>query len=246
MSYSFDGSNDTMTGTFASTYSDPITFGCYIKIADHPLAVDSLICLGNSSSSNNDSYRLNIDSTDNRFQIVSVDSAGATSTASVVLVVDSGTILTTYNATTGWVGLVGVIQATDTGRSLYVGAIENVDTGTADRLVANALQHIRLGESLVAGLDYNGLLAEVAIWNAELSDPEITSYLGGTAASQIAAANLIGYWPLSASNATQANEGIDTGGDLSVTSATFSSDHPTITIPGASTRKRRTGLMGVG
>jgi hypothetical protein len=82
---------------------------------------------------------------------------------------------------------------------------------------------------LDGGNDYTGLIAEVAIWNKALADAEITSYMSGEAASTIAAANLIGYWPLSADNATQSNEGLDAGGDLSVSGATFDADHPTIT-----------------
>jgi hypothetical protein len=53
--------------------------------------------------------------------------------------------------------------------------------------------------------------------------------MAGSAASGIAAANLIGYWPLSASSGTQTNLGTDAGGTLTVSGATFSADHPTIT-----------------
>ena len=96
--------------------------------------------------------------------------------------------------------------------------------------VSALVQYIRLGESLTAFNDLYGLLAEVAIWNKALSAGEIASYLAGNDPSAIAAANLIGYWPLSADNATQSNLGTDATGDLTVSGATYEpSDHPTIT-----------------
>jgi hypothetical protein len=98
---------------------------------------------------------------------------------------------------------------------------------------------------MVGAQDYAGLMAEVAIWNTALNSSQITSYLAGTGASQIQSANLIGYWPLSASNTTQSNDGVDTGGDLAVTGAVFSSDHPTITLSGVTRSSKKRLMMGV-
>lgn len=231
MSYSFDGVNDTMTGAFTSTYADPVTLACFIKVTDH-LVNDALVGLGNSNSTVNDSYQLRSTGTDNQWGAVSIGAAGSTSTATNVLNIDGV-----------WAGIVGKFSG-DALRDVYVQALANTGQSTESRAVADVLQFVRLGESFAGALDFTGLMAEVAIWNSALSDADITSYLAGTAASQISAANLIGYWPLSASNATQANEGVDTGGDLTVAGATFNADHPTITIP--STARGRMLLTGIG
>jgi hypothetical protein len=53
-----------------------------------------------------------------------------------------------------------------------------------------------------------------------LAGTEQSNFLGGTCPAD-AAADLIDFYPLQTSNATQANEGLDAGGDLIVTGATF-------------------------
>jgi hypothetical protein len=234
MSYSFDGSNDRMTGTFASTYADPVTLAAFIKVTAHPLATDIILTLGNSSSANEDSYALRSNSVDDEWQAIATTSTGTT-----------GAGIASVNIDGVWAGYVGKFSH-DELRDVYIQTLANTGQGTTPRAVADVLQFIRVGENLAGLLDYAGLIAECAIWNKALSDAEITSYLAGEAASGVAAANLIGYWPLNTDNATQSNLGLDAGGNLTVTGATFSADHPTIT-GGASTRRPRRGmLMGVG
>lgn len=220
MSYSFDGSNDTLTGTLTSTYDAPITMACWFKwggggAGAHPSAIDCMVHLGNSSSSSVDSYILRTQTTVNRFEIFADGSGGNESTS----------LAKTIAADT-WTPFIGVVTS-HTVRDLYVADATASEAVGADGVSA-LVQYIRLGENLAAANDFYGLLAEVAIWNKALSAGEIASYLAGNDPSGIAAANLIGYWPLSSDNATQGNQGVDAGGDLSVTSAVYSSDHPTI------------------
>jgi hypothetical protein len=218
MSYSFDGANDTMTGTFTSTYNAyPCTLAVFLKITVHPLASDNFLSFGNSSSSNNDSHKLQTASVDDRFWATSVDTTGSEA------VVD-------LNVDAVWAGLVGKFTSA-TRRDIYIQALANTGSDTTSKVLANVMQFIRAGEGFTAAQDLTGKLAEMAIWDVALSDADITSYLGGTSASIIDAANLIGYWPLSASNATQANEGVDAGGDLTVTGAVFDADHPSGLAP---------------
>jgi hypothetical protein len=112
---------------------------------------------------------------------------------------------------------------------------------TTSRTVAT-IQHIVAGENFAGGNDLDGLLAELACWDIALNATQITDYLAGTAAPLIAASDLIGYWPLSANNATQSNLGVDTGGDLTVTGATYSSDHPTISSGGTTITPNLAGM----
>lgn len=223
MSYSFDGTGDYLTGSFTSTYADPVTLACWFKVTTHPVALDCLVALGNSSSSQNDSYMLQTGSADDAWRATSRTTG------------DSSAEVTSLNRDATWTAMVGVFTS-NTLRDLYVGAIGNTAQSTDIRNVADVLQYLSVGHNLASGQNYTGLLAEVAIWNKALDTSEITSYLGGTAASGIGAANLIGYWPLSASNATQANLGTDAGGDLTVTNATYSADHPTISSSSVASR----------
>lgn len=231
MSYSFDGSNDRLTGTFTSTYGDPITLACWFKITAHPGAIDSLLAVGNSSSSNNNSYALRTVTTADRYGAVVVGNSGGTDQANV----------TKAGIENTWTPFIGVFSG-DSQRDCYVS--DQTAGNTTANAVADAIQFIRLGESFTAANDYTGLLAEVCVWNKALSAGEIASFLAASAPTGIAAANLIGYWALS-QNGVLTNEGIDTGGDLTASGAVFSSDHPTIT-GGTATRRRRTALLGVG
>jgi hypothetical protein len=227
MSYSFDGAGDSLRGQMGTTYTAaPITLACFIKIANHPVAADCFMEFGETSASEDHSNFIRTALADDSWEAVS--DAGATSgTATVASVnIDSASILTTYNATSGWAGIVGV-YTTDSLRDLYIGSIVNTAQNTSTRAV-NALSYLSCGENLPGNQDFTGLMAEVAIWNAALTTAQVAAYQNGVPASQIAPANLIGYWPLSVSNATQTNEGVDTSGDLVVTGAVFSSDHPTM------------------
>ena len=95
--------------------------------------------------------------------------------------------------------------------------------------MGSALDEIFVGQKPSGSDGTDNLLAELALWGIELSTQQKTDYLAGIAASGIAASDLAGYWPMDADNATQSNLGVDATGDLTVTSATFDADHPTIT-----------------
>jgi hypothetical protein len=242
MSYSFDGANDSLRGQFGTTYNSvPITLACFIKITAHPTAADAFVMIGETINSDDHSHVIRTDAVDNGWQGIS-DAGASNGTVTVSSIdLDAATIGTTYNATTGWAGIVGVFTA-NTQRDLFVAAIANTAQTVQDRAVNNGLSYISCGETLAALNDFNGLLAEVAIWNAALNSSDITSYLGGTAASQISAANLIGYWALNA-NGVLTNEGVDTGGDLTASGAVFNADHPTITVGGSVARSSKKRLM---
>jgi hypothetical protein len=243
MSYSFDGTGDNLRGQFGTTYNSvPITLACFIKISAHPAAADMFVNFGETNASIDHTHFIRTAIVDDSWEAVS-DAGASAGTATVASVnIDSAAIGTTYNATTGWAGIVGVFT-NDSLRDLYIAALANTGQNTATRVVNNGLSYIAVAEALTAAQVFTGLMAEVAIWNAALTTNEVTSYLAGNSASQIQAANLIGYWPLSASNATQSNEGVDAGGDLAVTNAVFSSDHPTITLAGSAARSSKKRLM---
>jgi hypothetical protein len=243
MSYLFDGSGDSLRGQFGTTYNSvPITLACFLKVDNHPVAADCFVNLGEAINSIDHSQLIRTDLVDDSWE--GITDGGATSSTVTLggVNIDAASIGTTYNATTGWAGIVGVFT-NDSLRDLYVAALANTAQNTGTKPVNNTLAYIAVGEALSGAQDFTGRIAEVAIWNAALNSSQITSYLGGGSASQIASANLIGYWPLSASNATQSNDGVDTAGDLTVAGAVFSSDHPTITLAGSAARSSKKRLM---
>jgi hypothetical protein len=212
MSRLFNSSSDALTGTFTSTYADPVTLGIFYK-GTHSGTVDYALQFGNSASSIDQAYSIGTNSTVNQWIAISRTTA-------------NGTAIFTLSTDGVWVGLVGVFT-NDSLRDVYIGSIGNTAQGTTTRAVSDVLQFISVGISLAATGGIPANLAEVAIWNSALSAGDITNYLAGIAASGIAAANLIGYWPLSADVLT--NEGTDAGGDLTNNLTTFDSDHPVIT-----------------
>lgn len=214
MSYSFDGANDWLRGTFNSTYGYPITLAAWVKITDHPVATDLAVQLGNISNSDNDSLQIRTSSTDNRWSATSVSSGGGTATTNI-----------TQNIDNTWTPMVATFTS-DSLRNFYFPG-DNAQS-TATIVVGQAMQYVGIGANLADGFDFTGLIAEVAIWDKILTTQEIDDYLGGDAASGIAASDLIGYWPLD-TNGGLANEGVDTGGDLTASgNAAFNADHPTI------------------
>lgn len=213
MSYLFDANNDTATGTFTSTYADPVTMACFVKVIAHPAIIKTIFTLGNSSSSVDNSYTLRTNTT--------VDIWDALSRSTV-----NGFASATVNADGIWVGLVGVFSS-DTLRNMYVKSTAFTAQDTSNIAVPDVLQFIRLGETFTGVNDFGGKIAEVAIWNSALSLTDIDAYLRQLRrASSIGPAVPIGYWPLDTNNASQANQGSDAGGTLTMSGAVYDFDHP--------------------
>jgi hypothetical protein len=224
-SYTFDGTNDQLKGVLATQRADPLTLACWVKST--PDGTQDVFLQIGVGSSGNDTYSIRTSSAAQQYRVTSIDNAAGASQAQI-----SGN----YDAT--WVALVGVITS-DSSRTAYldepnVTAVNN----TATRTVANTLDDISIGEGLDDAGDVNGLIAECAIWVGVLESAEIQAYSEGTAAPFVAdTEELIGYWPMATdTGGTVANQGSDTGGDLTASgNAAFNADHPTITggsVPG--------------
>ena len=212
-----------MVGTFNSTYTLPITLGCWIKYADHPNSVDWALALHKDDVA--DEYiDLSLPGTDDAFDARQDGPEGGT--------------VARYTSSAGeydgvWVPWIGTFES-NTVWNCFVELVTNTAERDASAFTPGAIGKILVGQRPDGFSEWINKIAECAIWNSELSNANITSYLNGNAASGIDAANLVGYWPLSADNTTQSNLGTDTSGDLTVTasggSGVFSDppDHPTI------------------
>jgi hypothetical protein len=155
----------------------------------------------------------------------------------------AGTALAEEIATGSWYAFVGVYRSA-TDRQFYLDTISGTKGISAtSRTLTTPLTEIRIGSHPTAGLNFPGLMAEMALWDVELTTEQITSFLAKNVATGIAAANLRGYWPLNVNSTSQPNLGLDSGGDLTASSNTYSADHPAIT---STSGAKRMLLMGVG
>ena len=216
MSYDFNVSNPSMVGTFNSTYTVPLTLACWIKYANHPDSVDWALAL--HKDANNDEYiSLQTSATSDRLDARQSNSSGSDAAFHTSSAGEYDSV---------WVPWVGTFESTSVW-NVFVELITNTNERSASR-DPGSIGKIVVGTSPDGTSDWISKIAECAIWNSELSNADVTLFLGGTPASGIDAANLIGYWPLSAANSTQSNLGTDSAGDLTVTAATFNSSHPPI------------------
>jgi len=217
-----------------NTLAYPVTVAIWIKYTGHPAERQYPVNFGNAVDSTNDSFLIRTDTTDGAFQATSTASAGGATS-------DSFTLADPASLDNTWFTLVAYFRS-DTAREIYVnGSTDGANSGT--RAVAEALRYLRIGESLVGAFPFDFNIAEVAIWNSDLSGANRALYEGGTSADQIDNANLIGYWTLDTENTTQADAS-GNGGPNCTAGGTpvFDTDHPTITHAEDSTavlRRRR-------
>lgn len=222
MSYLFDAEGEYLRGAFSSTYGYPFTLGCWVRrvnwntSSNYKIALSFGIAADFSEShtlsrkvgGNTDFSAASIGST-NTYTFAEYDWTGAT-----------------YDDV--WIPVIGVFVS-DTERRIYFGDLTNTNTSTINRPVTETLDEIAVGNSLEVALDqyfFNGKVAEVGIWQGEFSDSQIQDFFDGKKPSFLP--GCIGYWPLDASSGTHANLGSDAGGTLTVTNATFDSDHPNV------------------
>jgi len=95
-----------------------------------------------------------------------------------------------------------------------------------DGTITGPLNKLYIGSQ--AGVDtFQGLIAEVAIWNTALVNADFSTLHGGTSAALVKPDNLVFYAPLINNDKDYINKWTLTP----VNNPTFSSSHPTITYP---------------
>jgi hypothetical protein len=226
-SYECDAANENLTGTLTTDRALPLTLFAYVKYANHPEAINSLAQFGTPASNQNGSVALKTRPEADRYTAQQRTPAGNVVGANVDAAAGAGDGV--------WFPLVGVFTST-TLRDIYAGAIETTAQETTSNDPGTAISVMRLCENLAGAEDSTTLLiAEVGIVDEAATAGEIEAFLDGADPTTIwsVAAELIGYWPLDMNNSTQANEGSDAGGDLTVSGATFNADHPTFAAPAA-------------
>jgi hypothetical protein len=248
MSYLCDGTYKLLYPRYGSTdwalsgaYNLPITFGFFMRlISKNDNEYHQFMEMRSSSGSSNGSIGGYIQ----RTGPATTDWLGPLSRNTTGLVdycargVDAGTweqqnIGKTYNAESGWFPCLMELIGTGTTVTAYqvrVGLYDlnwttyNDDEGGA---LGAQLGYIYFGT--VSAAD-TWKLAEVALWNAILSEGEATDYLGGVPASLARSSDLIAYWPMR-TDGTQA-AGSDSAGTLYESGAVLDkNDNPRMVMP---------------
>ncbi len=100
-----------------------------------------------------------------------------------------------------WYNVVFVFESTggsNGNQSLYVNAATPT-TGSTTNFAASTVKNLRIGSSeIISGMEMNGLIDEVAIWNKALSASEVSALLTASAPANLMAlsAKPIAYYPL--------------------------------------------------
>ena len=229
-SYDFNVSNPQIVGTFSGTKTVPLTLACWIKYANHPESNDWAFTL--HKDANND-------------ELVSLESSATADRLDARQYNSSGSDAAFHTSSTGeydgvWVPWVGTFESTSVW-NVFVELITNTNERSASR-DPGPIDQITIGTSPAGTADWITLIAECAIWDGELIDPDAALYMNGTCAKNIDNANLIGYWSLDHNDSTPNDESGNSGPTLTVTNATFNADHPAIScgvVPITVTHRRR-------
>lgn len=227
-SYDLDGSGDRFDGDFGvgNESGYPVTLGIWIKYTDFPLANRHALQFGNIAATNSDYHSciFNGGIADGRFGASSFD--GSSNPVAVFTLANPASLDNT------WFPLVCIFRG-DTDRQIHVDTRTNTGTNSSSSAVTQTLRYLSAGGALSGGGLFTGKIAEIAVWEAALSNADIDAFMSGTAASGINTANLKGYWSLSTNDITPDDESGNGGPTLSATgNPTFDADHPAITSGG--------------
>lgn len=215
MSYNFDGVDDWLgNATTAPVANGPLSAVCWFKPTS---AGGHLINI--SDSTGNDNFRLSVNATSLTIRLNTVDNGTG----------DTVTSTTAAASTSDW-NFTGFRMVSATERKLYFFAgpsytYEEVNyTASKSPTVLSRLHIGSRRNSSVTDTFFTGQIAEVAVWNKELTDSEFISMSRAVSPKYFYPRNLVFYSPLIRSLV-----------DYSVTSLTITntggatvSDHPRI------------------
>lgn len=102
-------------------------------------------------------------------------------------------------------------------------------TGSSNRSMQNLSGNLFFGTWAVGGNAFDGKLAEVAIWDAALSDDEIASLAKGFSALLVRPQSLQGYWPIIGNASPEPD--LRNGNNATLTGSPTAFPHPRILKP---------------
>lgn len=180
MAREFDDNQANYLTTEAVVSSGPVTFACWAWLHDG-VGTDTLISITDSGASG------------------AIVLRHSTSTLEVKVTTDgNSTALATSASIRGseWAHCCGVFASTAS-RTCYTNGVAGIED-TNIRAWPTGLDNTSLGITFEEVVDdeMDGLMAEVGIWNAALSDAEVASLAAGMSPLMVRPQSLVGYWPL--------------------------------------------------
>jgi hypothetical protein len=223
MAYEFDGTTDELE--FSTGYPGtvvtavPLTLAAWFKTDTTSAGNYMIVSLGGDSASNEQMFSLYQGGTPSDTLVAHATNGSWAAAQTSAGLVSTGT----------WYHGCGVF-ATTTSRSVYLDGGNKV-TNTTFKVpnAATGMDGTFIGQSATVKYDqnFNGRIAEVAIWNVVLSDDEVAMAAAGMPHWNIRPANLVGYYPL-------VNSALDLSKNTLNLSATGTpaavADHPPISI----------------
>jgi hypothetical protein len=181
MAYNFlTGSAQYLSVPSAVVVSNPVTLACWFNRSATGGGM-GLVAISNNTSTN--FQQLSLAASD---AILAVSNAGAPIAAALP-----------YAATNQWDHGCAVF-ASDSSRQVFLNATGSaVQTNTVSVTGENVTSiGSRPAGAGIFGQFFNGLIADVGIWNAALTQPEIASLAKGMACDKVRPQNLVFYAPL--------------------------------------------------
>lgn len=178
MAYSFTAASSRyLTTTSTPVDSGPITIACWAN--QNTSAIQNIVAIEQSGGSN-------------RFAI-SVSNTGRAQAQSQTIVVQSANSFSINN----WNHFCGIYDDTIIKRAIWLNGAGNVSTTSTEN--TSGKNRINIGARTNAGAVgayFDGLIAEVGIWNTTLTAAEIASLAKGMTCDKIRPQNLVFYAPL--------------------------------------------------
>lgn len=216
MSRSFTGSSSQYLNLGSAVVSGPpFTIAAWFYLENSSHTFYSMPSIHNSSTTDAGNYHA-----------LEVDSS-AVYAESKVLAADVGNYATSSAAPSigAWQHACGVFSATNSRAAYLNGGNKGTNAGTFAPTV-NMTDIGRLRAFAASPIYGTGRVAEVAIWDAALTDEEVASLAKGFAPHLIRPGNLVSYWPLLGNTSPEID--IISANGLTLVNAPTKIEHPPI------------------
>lgn len=183
MAYDWDGTDDYMEAPLGANYDVPKTLACWFN-SDSTNVNRHLVGLYAGTVGTLEAPSLALRITSTALVQARSDNTGGSNASSTTA---------TYSLNTWHHG--AAVFASSSSRTAYLDGVAGTEN-TTTRATGGALDNLILGSNSGATLDYNGRLAEIAVWDVALDAAEIAALAKGFRPSLIRPHKLLWYLPL--------------------------------------------------
>lgn len=220
-----------MSRSFASASSQYLRYAGAV-LSGPPFTVSAWVYPANYTAART-IFWLGVDATGNQAHVMMVSVNTGTITVRSRNTTSRNAVTSTSVTLNAWNHACGVWAATNDRRAFLNGGGKGTDTSSVTDATWTGTEIGRLGGSGAAAY-MDGRIAEVSVWNADLSDAEVAALGAGASPLQIRRGSLVAYWPLFGL-ASPEPEYVGSGKGMTVTGATLADHAPvrsSFAIPG--------------